>query len=118
MFSSFKPNFGKSGYLATITSESENAIITEKAVGNGWMGGIAQSDLQNSNTNLNQCGGFRQRSNRAQITDDFRALRDFENIAMYRGGQSYAANVRYLRNIVEKYQTLIMVQYQVEILLI
>ena len=97
--------FGKSGYLATITSESENAIITEKAVGNGWMGGIAQSDLQNSNTNLNQCGGFRQRSNRAQITDDFRALRDFENIAMYRGGQSYAANVRYLRNIVEKYQT-------------
>ena len=32
--------FGKSGYLATITSEAENDIINNKAVGNGWMGGI------------------------------------------------------------------------------
>ena len=95
--------FGKSGYLATITSESENDIITEKAVGNGWMGGLGLSDDSNSNADLNKCGGFRQRANRAQATADFQALRDFENIPMYRGGQSYAAGVRYIRNIVEKY---------------
>jgi len=95
--------FGKSGYLATITSESENDIITEKAVGNGWMGGIAGSDNQNTNAHLNKCGGFRQRDNRAQATADFRALRDFENIPMYRGGEDYGSTVNYLRNIVEKY---------------
>ena len=95
--------FGKSGYLATITSESENDIITEKAVGNGWMGGIAGSNNQNTNAHLNKCGGFRQRDNRAQATADFRALRDFENIPMYRGGEDYGSTVNYLRNIVEKY---------------
>ena len=31
------------------------------------------------------------------------ALRDFEDIPMYRGGQSYGSTVNYLRNIVEKY---------------
>ncbi|MDC0416302.1 hypothetical protein OAM12_03470 [Candidatus Pelagibacter sp.] len=97
--------FGKSGYLATITSESENAIITEKAVGNGWMGGLALSDNSNTDAHLNKCGGFRQRSSRAQATADFQALRDFENIPFYRNGQTYGANTRYIRNIVEKYQT-------------
>ncbi|MDA9563016.1 hypothetical protein N9R42_04520, partial [Candidatus Pelagibacter bacterium] len=97
--------FGKSGYLATITSESENAIITEKAVGNGWMGGLALSDNSNTTAHLNKCGGFRQRSSRAQATADFQALRDFENIPFYRNGQTYGANTRYIRNIVEKYQT-------------
>ena len=97
--------FGKSGYLATITSESENAIITEKAVGNGWMGGLALSDNSNTTAHLNKCGGFRQRSNRAQATADFQALRDFENIPFYRNGETYGANTRYIRNIVEKYQT-------------
>ena len=96
--------FGKSGYLATITSEEENDIVTDKAVGNGWMGGISSSDDQNSNADLNKCGGFRQRDNRAEATADFRALRDFENITMYRGGQSYGSSVNYLRNIVEKYR--------------
>ena len=59
--------FGKSGYLVTITSEEENDIVTDKAVGNGWMGGIASSDDQNSNANLNKCGGFRQRDNLSLI---------------------------------------------------
>ena len=95
--------FGKTGYLATVTSEIENDIITEKAIGNGWMGGLAGSSNQNSDANLNKCGGFRQRDNVAQSTSDFRALKDFENITMYRGGQSYGSNVNYLRNIVEKY---------------
>ena len=72
--------FGKSGYLATITSESEDDIITEKAVGNGWMGGLGLADDSDSNADLNKCGGFRQRANRAQATADFRALRNFENI--------------------------------------
>ena len=88
--------FGKSGYLATITSESENDIITTKAVGNGWMGGLAMSDNANTVANLNKCGGFRQRSNRAQATADFQALRDFENIPFYRNGQTYGASTRYL----------------------
>ena len=68
------------------------------------MGGISSSDDQNSNADLNKCGGFRQRDNRAEATADFRALRDFENITMYRGGQSYGSSVNYLRNIVEKYR--------------
>ena len=54
--------FGKSGYLATITSESEDDIITEKAVGNGWMGGLGLSNNSSTVAELNQCGGFRQRS--------------------------------------------------------
>ncbi|WP_440936877.1 LamG-like jellyroll fold domain-containing protein [Candidatus Pelagibacter sp.] len=95
--------FGKSGYLATITSEAEDDIITEKAVGNGWMGGLGLSDDSNSNADLNKCGGFRQRSSRAEATADFRALRDFENIPMYRGGEDYGSSVSYVRNIVEKY---------------
>ena len=104
--------FGKSGYLATITSESENDIITEKAIGNGWMGGIAGSANQSSAANLNKCGGFRQRDNRAQATADFRALRNFENIQMYRQGVTYTfdstpdtSTENYVRNIVEKYST-------------
>ena len=97
--------FGKSGYLATITSEAEDDIITTKAVGNGWMGGLAMSDNANTVANLNKCGGFRQRSSRAQATADFQALRDFENIPFYRNGQTYGTNTRYVRNIVEKYQT-------------
>ena len=95
--------FGKSGYLATITSESEDDIITEKAVGNGWMGGLGLSSNSSTVAELNKCGGFRQRSSRAQATADFRALRDFENIPMYRGGANYGSSVNYLRNIVEKY---------------
>ena len=95
--------FGKSGYLATITSEAEDDIITEKAVGNGWMGGLGLSDDSDSNADLNKCGGFRQRSSRAEATADFRALRDFENIPMYRGGEDYGSSVSYVRNIVEKY---------------
>ena len=95
--------FGKSGYLATITSESEDDIITEKAVGNGWMGGLGLADDSDSNADLNKCGGFRQRASRAQATADFRALRNFENIPFYRGGQNYGSDVNYLRNIVEKY---------------
>ena len=97
--------FGKSGYLATITSEAENDIITEKAVGNGWMGGLSMSDNASTVANLNKCGGFRQRLNRAQATADFQALRDFENIPFYRNGETYGTNTRYIRNIVEKYQT-------------
>ena len=69
--------FGKSGYLATITSESEDDIITEKAVGNGWMGGLGLSDDSNSNADLNKCGGFRQRANRAQATADFQSFKRF-----------------------------------------
>ena len=103
--------FGKSGYLATITSESENDIITEKAVGNGWMGGLALSDDQDDEDAIDQCGGFRQRDNRAQATADYRALRNFEDIQMYREGVEYtfqtnptSPTVNYVRNIVEKYQ--------------
>ena len=33
--------FGKSGYLATITSEMKMISLQTKAVGNGWMGGIS-----------------------------------------------------------------------------
>ena len=102
--------FGKSGYLATVTSEIENNIITEKAVGNGWMGGLTGSANQNSVTNLNKCGGFRQRDDKAQATLDFKALRDFEDMQMYRDGVTYTFNdppststTNYVRNIVEKY---------------
>jgi len=102
--------FGKSGYLATVTSETENNIITEKAVGNGWMGGLTGSANQNSVANLNKCGGFRQRDNTAQATLDFNALRDFEDMQMYREGVIYTFNstpststTNYVRNIVEKY---------------
>ena len=97
--------FGKSGYLATITSESENDIVTTKAVGNGWMGGLAMSDNANSVANLNKCGGFRQRSNRAQATADFQALRDFENYRFIEMAKLMVLVVKIFRNIVEKYQT-------------
>ena len=35
--------FSKTGYLATVTSEEENDILTEKAIGNGWLGGMTQT---------------------------------------------------------------------------
>ena len=102
--------FGKSGYLATITSESEDDIITEKAVGNGWMGGLGLSNNSSTLAEINQCGGFRQREDRAEATADFRALRSFEDIRMYRADQDYTfqsnpstTTANYVRNIVEKY---------------
>ncbi len=108
--------FGKSAYLATITSESENDIVTEKAVGNGWMGGLTQSALQGrndddtlrtgSNNELNQCGGFL-RDSLTNSSADFLALKNFDEIPFYRGGNTVdtAANEPYYRNIVEKYST-------------
>ena len=104
-------HFGKSGYLATITSESENDIVTKKAVGNGWMGGLAMADDANTVDDIDTCGGFRQRANRAQATADFRALRNFEDIQWYRQGVTYTFQTNpsspvdnYVRNLVEKYQ--------------
>ena len=37
---------------------------------------ICQDD-QNSNANLNKCGGFRQRDNRAEATADFQSFKRF-----------------------------------------
>ena len=103
--------FGKSGYLATITSESENDIVTKKAVGNGWMGGLAMADDANNVTDINTCGGFRQRATRAQATADYRALRNFEDMQWYRQGVTYTFQsnptspvANYVRNLTEKYQ--------------
>ena len=70
------------------------------------------ADDANTVTDIDTCGGFRQRANRAQATADYRALRNFENIPMYREGRDYDfdsdvppanATVNYVRNIIEKY---------------
>ena len=94
--------FGKSAYLATITSESENDIVTEKAVGNGWMGGLTQSANQTTPGDLNKCGGFSS-ENLSDSSDDFLALKKFDTIKFYRGGQAINTTDKYLRNIIEKY---------------
>ena len=70
--------FSKTGYLATVTSIEENDILTEKAIGNGWLGGMAQTNNQNSNIDLNNCGGIRKRSSIAVAAKDFQALRQLE----------------------------------------
>ena len=103
--------FSKTGYLVTVTSEEENDIITEKAVGNGWLGGIAQTGNQNSNANLNECGGIRQRSSMKIATEDFKALRKLEDSTVwewYKGGENYSGttnNPQYIRNLEEVYNS-------------
>jgi hypothetical protein len=111
--------FSKTGYLVTVTSEEENEIITEKAVGNGWLGGIAQDNDQNDNADLNECGGIRQRlktgtssndvSGRYLATKDFQALRKLEDSNVwewYKGGEDYSgtkSNPQYIRDLYEVY---------------
>ena len=111
--------FSKTGYLVTVTSEEENDIITEKAIGNGWLGGIAQTNNQNSNANLNECGGIRQRvktgtssndvSGRYLATKDFQALRKLEDSNVwkwYKGGEDYSgtkSDPQYIRDLEEIY---------------
>ena len=70
--------FAKTGYLATITSEEENNIIIEKASGNGWLGGLAQSEEQSSYGDLEKCGGIRQRTNKTGISGRIVAQKDFQ----------------------------------------
>jgi hypothetical protein len=70
--------FSKTGYLATITSEEENNIIIEKAIGNGWLGGLAQSVEQSSDEELGKCGGIRQRTNETGISGRILAQKDFQ----------------------------------------
>ena len=102
--------FAKTGYLVTVTSEKENDIITEKAVGTGWMGAIVQTANQNSDANLNKCGGLRHRPTVGSVfssvrgANDFKALRTLETMEMYRGGENYTTNT-YLRNIDAIYET-------------
>ena len=86
--------FGKTGYLATITSETENDIIVEKAKGNGWLGGMTQTLTQNTDANLDRCGGPRQRANRAQAAADFVAMRDVNNMPIYTRGANYSNGQR------------------------
>ena len=81
--------FGKTGYLATITSETENEVITTKAKGNGWLGGHIATPEMNSTVHLNRCGGLRQRATRAQASADWRALRNLNTIAIYTTNASY-----------------------------
>ena len=99
--------FGKSGYLATITSESENDIVTEKAVGNGWMGGLTQHSDQDDIDDIDKCGGIFNRD-REDAIDDAEALRSIgtssDPFEWHRGGENYSDG-DYVRNIIEKYWT-------------
>ena len=75
------------------------------------MGGLAMADDANTVDDIDTCGGFRQRANRAQATADYRALRNFEDIQWYRQGVTYTFQSNpsspvnnYVRNLVEKYK--------------
>ena len=83
--------FSKTGYLATVTSEEENDILTEKAIGNGWLGGMTQTIQQSVDGvggDLDKCGGIRKRTDmtgagpnvtgRIVAQKDFQAMRQIE----------------------------------------
>ena len=83
--------FSKTGYLVTVTSEEENDILTEKAIGNGWLGGMTQTIEQSDYSkdgDLDECGGILQRVNmsgsgpnitgRIVAQKDFQAMRQLE----------------------------------------
>ena len=83
--------FSKTGYLVTVTSEEENDILTEKAIGNGWLGGMTQTIEQSDYSkdgDLDECGGILQRVNmsgtgpnvtgRIVAQNDFQAMRQLE----------------------------------------
>lgn len=88
--------FGKTGYLATITSEAENTVITTKAKGNGWIGAHISTPNMSSLADLRRCGGLRQRANRTQATADWSALRNLDTMAIYTAGASYNSGDRVL----------------------
>ena len=102
-----------------MTSVSENDIITEKAVGNGWFGGLAQNTDQDDEIDLDTCGGLIERIapdyNRATAREDANALLRFDEMDIYRVDEDYDAGsqnvnnpsgtVSYIRNIIEKYRS-------------
>ena len=91
--------FAKTGYLATITSEAENEVVAEKAKGNGWLGGLAQSLNQNTTANLGKCGGPMNRTSQATAVEDWRALKNVDTMPIYTRGANYNANTR-LMNLI------------------
>ena len=95
--------FGKTGYLGTITSEGESDILTDKAKGNGWLGGIVSTDAQETFADLETCGGPRQRTTRAKAALDWRNLRNVDDDSIwpiYTAGNTYSANT-YLLDVEE-----------------
>ena len=84
--------FAKTGYLGTITSESESDILTDKAKGNGWLGGIVGTNNQNSWNRLDTCGGPRFRSTRNLAAADWRNLRTVADWPIYTDGTAYSVN--------------------------
>lgn len=74
---------GKTGYLANITSEEENNVVTEKAVGTGWLGGMTQDQDQDTNADVDRCGGLHQ--NTARQTDAWRAVREIDALSWTNG---------------------------------
>ena len=127
--------FGKRAYLATVTSAAENDIITEKAVGNGWFGGIGQNTDQDDPDDLDKCGGIIERINpnynRITAREDANALLRFDEMDIYSSGEDYTAGsgavtnpnpsgspagqVTYIRNIIEKYRNNSMATTPIEI---
>ena len=92
--------FGKTGYLATITSESENKVITKKAKGNGWIGAHISTINMNNTAELRRCGGLTRRDDRATATADWRALRDIDTTPVYTPGSNYANGTRVINPLV------------------
>ena len=86
----------KAGYLGTITSEEESDILTDKAKGNGWLGGIVSTDNQSTWSNLDTCGGPRMRSTRAKASDDWKALSDIATMEFYRSNQEFDAETHFM----------------------
>ena len=84
---------------ATITSETENEVVAEKAKGNGWLGGLAQTRNQNTTANLNTCGGPMNRTSQATAFADWRALSNLDTMPIYTRGANYTANTR-LMNLI------------------
>ena len=91
--------FGKTGYLTTITSESENDIVVEKAKGSGWIGAHISTAAMNTDGDLDTCGGLRQRSSKATAIDDWRAFKNLDTMPIYTAGASYTSGQRIVNPI-------------------
>ena len=82
--------FGKTGYLATITSEEESEITIDKAKGNGWLGGMVVTDDMNTDLDLEKCAGPRQRPTRILAAEDWKNLRTLEDWEYYTHDGTYS----------------------------
>ena len=85
----------KAGYLGTITSEEESDILTDKAKGNGWLGGIVSTENQDTWSNLDTCGGPRFRSSRKIASEDWLAFTNIADWPIIRADQEYLSNEDY-----------------------